>query len=141
MITMQTIEMHGTEIKLDSYEKWKDFYDLQINALLSGEFSTFSQLVDYPDAIYSSHNAWDSTGHYSKSLFSYIPDCDFCATQPDTNAHWADQLEKDSIEEKAFNKLFHFGEINFNTINNKDFTKEHLENIRDRQLLFWKERY
>jgi len=126
---------------LNTKQDWKNFYDKQITLLLSKNFQAWIKLINEStdDCPRNHYHCWLETGHNPLSLFSCLPKCDFCATQVDnlvTRRHSRTQHEQKVIE-----KIHHLNDMEFSYVaNDTEFSKEQLENIRDRQLHFWEER-
>lgn len=61
-----------------------ELYDAQIEALLEYDYDKFCELIDKnrrSDIIDCHKAAWANTGKCEDSLFAYLPQCSYCASE------------------------------------------------------------
>ncbi len=87
-----------------NYEEMKKSHEVQIKALLKGDYKTFKAQFSGPnyDKNFTKfrnnhHSAWGYTGGQPHSLFANLPEADRCLTQiknhPEDDPYWTKALD------------------------------------------------
>jgi len=133
---------HKHELKTE--QDWSNCYDSQIEAILNEDWKYMSQFKH--EQPHSAYSCWFNPKQ--ASIFAIIPqenpeqECCFCSTQ--TNIMEDEDLPyEEQIQAKKILQVANLDLVNRKNITkwaNKPPTKNELEEVKKRQMLFWKER-
>lgn len=121
----------NTELEAPAAEK--DCYDLQIDAIMAGDWRAFSDLVGgdiFAEAVSSKINlvfAWALSANIPNSLFANLPNCNHCASQ--VEQHLDARLLSDDYYRDLFGgdvKLTQWAEFGGSPTSSRDITREEL---------------